>query len=92
MTSGAAQTSPQTGDLPRKPVDMHVHMVGNGTEGAGCWLRVQGWHRPLASLMLRQIGLPAGSMRGDLDRLYVERLVDLVKTSSLGAAAILAHD
>ena len=42
--------------------------------------------------MLRQIGLPTSAMRGDLDRLYVERLLHLVRTSSLSAAAILAHD
>jgi len=71
---------------------MHVHIVGNGTGGTGCWLRVQGWHRPLAALMLRQIGLPASAMRGDLDRLYVEQLVHLVKNSSLRAIVILAHD
>ena len=43
-------------------------------------------------MMLQQIGLPSSSMTGDLDRLYAERLLDLVKTSSLGAAVILAHD
>lgn len=73
-------------------MDMHVHVVGNGTGGTGCWLRVGTWHRPLAAIMLRHIGLPAGSMSGDLDRLYIERLLDLVKESSLGAAVILAQD
>jgi hypothetical protein len=71
---------------------MHVHVVGNGAGGTGCWLRVKGWHRPLAALMLRHIGLPPGAMKGDLDRLYVERLVGLVRSSSLGAVVILAHD
>lgn len=75
-----------------RPVDMHVHMVGNGSGGTGCWLRVQGWHRPLAALMLRQIGLPAGAMGGDLDNLYATRLLELVRTSSLAAIVILAHD
>jgi uncharacterized protein len=75
-----------------KPIDAHVHVVGNGTGGTGCWLRVGPWHRPLASLMLRHIGLPPGSMRGDLDRLYIERLLELVRGSSLGAAIILAQD
>lgn len=42
--------------------------------------------------MLRQIGLPSSAMKGDLDRLYVDRLLDLVRTSSLSAAVILAHD
>ena len=71
---------------------MHVHIVGNGSGGTGCWLKVTGWHRPLASLMLRQIGLPASAMTGDLDGMYVSRLLELVRTSSLSAAVILAHD
>jgi predicted TIM-barrel fold metal-dependent hydrolase len=75
-----------------KPIDMHVHIVGNGAGGTGCWLRVTGWHRPLAGLMLRSIGLPTSAMTGDLDRLYVERLVEQVRGSSLGAAVILAQD
>ncbi len=75
-----------------KPIDMHVHVGGNGTGGTGCWLRVRGWHRPLAAMMLRQIGLPRDAMSGDLDRLYVERLLEQVRGSSLGAAVILAQD
>ena len=75
-----------------KPIDMHVHIVGNGSGGTGCWLRVRGARRALAALMLRHIGLPATAMSGDLDRLYVERLLELVRGSSLGAAVVLAHD
>ncbi len=75
-----------------KPVDMHVHIVGNGAGGTGCWLRLKMWQRPLVALMLRQIGLPHSAMTGDLDRLYVERLLHLLKESSLGAAVILAQD
>jgi hypothetical protein len=75
-----------------RPIDMHVHVVGNGTGGTGCWLRVTGWHRPLAALMLRHVGLPAGAMTGDLDRLFIERLLEQVRSSSLSAAVILAQD
>lgn len=75
-----------------RPIDMHVHIVGNGSGGTGCWVRVRGWHRPLAALMLRQIGLPGEAMRGDLDRLYVDCLLEQVRTSSLGAVVILAQD
>jgi hypothetical protein len=74
------------------PIDAHVHIVGNGTGGTGCWLRVRGWHLPLATIMLRDVGLPAAALKGDLDRLYVERLIGLVRSSSLGAVVILAHD
>jgi len=75
-----------------EPIDTHVHIVGNGTGGTGCWLRVKGWHRPMAAFMLRHIGLPWGAMSGDFDRLYAERLLQLVRESSLEAAVILAHD
>jgi hypothetical protein len=75
-----------------KPIDMHVHLVGTGAGGTGCWLRVKGWHRPLAAFMLHHIGLPPNAFSGDFDRLYVERLRQLVRESSLGGAVILAHD
>src|SRR5437868_9138827 len=78
---------------PSKPIDMHVHVVGNGTGGTGCSLSLHGiWHRTLAGMMLRHIGLPASALKGDLDRLYVERLLELVRTSSLGHIVILAQD
>jgi hypothetical protein len=75
-----------------RPVDAHVHVVGNGSDGSGCWLQVHGWHKPLAHLMLRHIGLPRGAMSGPLEQLYIERLLELVRGSSLGAVVILAHD
>src|SRR5690242_2180193 len=77
---------------PSKLVDAHVHVVGNGSGGSGCWLRVRGWHRPLAGLMLRHIGLPLSAMSGDLETLYIDRLLELIRGSSLGAAVILAQD
>lgn len=75
-----------------KPIDMHVHLVGNGSGGTGCWLRVTGWHRALAALMLRHVGLPADAMTRDLDQLFVVRLLEQVRSSSLGAVVILAQD
>ena len=76
----------------KKPVDMHVHIVGNGSAGSGCWLRVKGWHRPMAAFMCRQIGLPLSALSGDFDTLYRERLVKLAEESSLGALVVLAHE
>ena len=78
--------------IARKPVDGHVHVVGNGSGGTGCWLRVSSWRRPMAELMLRHFGLPRAALAGDLDRLYVERLLEFVRGSSLGAVVILAQD
>lgn len=77
---------------PLKPIDMHVHVVGNGSGNSGCWLHVRSWHRPMAAMMLKHIGLPFGALKGDLENLYVQRLLDLVRTSSLGTIVILAQD
>src|SRR5256714_8116256 len=76
-----------------KPVDMHVHIVGNGLSGSGCWLRVKGWHKPMAAFMLKHIGLPRGIIdQASFDQLYVENLLRLVRGSSLGGIVILAQD
>jgi len=75
-----------------KPIDMHVHIVGNGSSGSGCWMRVRGWHRAMAFFMVRHIGLPASALSGDLDRLYLEKLLEQLRGSSLGAAVILAQE
>src|SRR5437588_4680512 len=75
-----------------KPIDMHVHVLGTGAGGPGCWLRVRGRHRLLAPIMLRHVGLPRAAMTGDLDRLYLERLLAQLRGSSLAAAVILAQD
>jgi len=75
-----------------RPLDMHVHVVGNGSGGTGCWLRVKGWHWPLAALMMREVGLPLSTMAGDLDRLYAQKLLHLVRDASLEAVIILAQD
>lgn len=42
--------------------------------------------------MLKHIGLPITALNGDLDRLFIERLLHLVRTSSLDAAIILAQE
>src|SRR5215471_6049991 len=74
------------------PVDVHVHIVGNGSGNTGCWLRLSPWRRPMAALMLRHLGLPGDALKGDFDRLYVERLLQMVRSSSLGAVVILAQE
>lgn len=86
--SGSAAVKPGTDG----PVDMHVHLVGNGLSGSGCWLRLDTWHRPLAAFMLRHIGLTSALDSPDFDERYVARLLELTRGSSLGALVLLAHD
>src|SRR5690242_19962891 len=76
----------------RQVIDMHVHLVGNGSGGTGCWLRPSAWRWPLSAFMLRHIGLPVSALKGDLDRLYVEKLLDWVRRSSLDAIVLLAQE
>jgi predicted TIM-barrel fold metal-dependent hydrolase len=76
-----------------KPIiDMHAHIVGNGSGGTGCWLRSPGLRWPLQAFMCRHIGLPVSALKGDLDRLYVEQLLRHVRSSSLDAVVILAQE
>ncbi|HEX8281556.1 MAG TPA: amidohydrolase family protein [Chthoniobacterales bacterium] len=78
----------------KKPlrIDMHVHMVANGVSGSGGWLRLSGWHRWLAGFMVRQLGFPANVIDGDLEGVYAEHLLELVRGSSLDALVLLAHE
>lgn len=72
---------------------MHVHIVGNGAQGSGCWLRPTGLHRALGKFMLQHIGMKVtGFDDPNFDSLYVERLLEQLKGSSLDAAVILAQD
>ncbi len=71
---------------------MHVHMVGNGVAGSGGWLRLSGWHRWLAGFMVRQIGFPAKVLEQDLESIYSQHLLQLVRGSSLDAVVLLAHE
>ena len=71
---------------------MHVHMVGNGVAGSGGWLRLKGWHRWLAGFMLRQLGVPASALEGDLETIYAEHLRKLIRESSMDAVVLLAHE
>lgn len=71
---------------------MHVHMVGNGVAGSGGWLRLSGWHRLLAQFMVRQLGFAARVIDEDLESVYSQHLLQLIRDSSLDAVVLLAHE
>jgi hypothetical protein len=50
------------------------------------------WHRGLADFMLRELGMPASALEGDLEKIYSEHLLRLVRESSLDAVVLLAHE
>jgi predicted TIM-barrel fold metal-dependent hydrolase len=77
------------------PIDCHVHLVGNGKSGSGCWLRLGAtwWQKPLAAYMLRHVGLGDSSLQApDFDERYVAHLLRLVRESSVGSVMLLAQD
>ncbi len=76
---------------PRR-LDAHVHLVGNGSSGSGCEIAGRGVEQWLAPFMLHSLGLPVRTLRGDLDNAYRERLLELVRASSLDAVVLFAQD
>ncbi|MEM8954272.1 MAG: amidohydrolase family protein [Verrucomicrobiota bacterium] len=76
-------------------IDCHVHLVGDGSSGSGCWVRFRTlYHQFMGGVMLREHGMPRDLFRsGKVDEAYVERLVGLVEgAGSLDAAVLLAQD
>ncbi len=74
-------------------IDCHVHVVGTGTGGTGCWYRPKGLTKIGAPWMVRCVGLTSRDLAGpDFDRVYVEQLLAYVRMSSVGRAVLLAHE
>lgn len=55
-------------------------------------MRMSGWHRIMGEMMRRCIGMPVGVTHADFDRIYVERLLQHIRESSLDHALLLAQD
>ena len=80
---------------PLPPIDCHVHLVGNGKSGSGCWLRLGAmwWQKTMAAYMLRHIGLGGVSLHApDFDDRYAAHLLRLVRGSSVSSVALFAQD
>ena len=84
---------------PKSGIDVHVHIMGDGSAGTGCFLKLRSaYHRLLAQYIIRDLGLPPQTLHPNrkpeegLDRLYVSVLKKLVAESSLAQVVILAHE
>lgn len=87
------QASTLSETLPRRRLDAHVHLVGDGTTGDGCRIFVRGFAmRIQARVLLGQAGLPMSVLKTGLDQPYRERLADWIAASSLDGAVLLAMD
>jgi hypothetical protein len=76
----------------RGPIDVHVHLAGNGKGGMDCWHRRRWIMKPFLWAGARDIGLECGF--GDLrfDELYLNKLLEWASESTLEAAVLLAED
>ncbi|MDB6133344.1 MAG: hypothetical protein JWM59_1587 [Verrucomicrobiales bacterium] len=77
---------------PQGPVDMHVHVVGNGKAGSGCWLKMSKSRQWMADFMLRQLGLKTRWDAPEFDAVYADLLARWLESSSLSHLVILAHE
>lgn len=74
-------------------IDCHVHMVGNGFNGSGCRLFLRGaLRKTMGRIMLRGMGLPASALEGNLEDLYLAKLLEWQRSSSLTHLVLLAQD
>lgn len=83
-----AQTPPRP--QPAGPIiDFHVHLFGVGDGDSGCFVSMKGSTRTSVFFLRRLLNL---SENGRMDEDYVQRLVDMLRTSSLQKAVLLAQD
>lgn len=76
-----------------RSIDCHVHLVGDGSAGSGCFLNQTGHYRKLQAMsLLKLCGLPMSTLQTGLDQAYVDHLTTLQANSSLDAIVLLGMD
>ncbi len=74
-------------------VDCHIHAIGDGSSGSGCRLTLRNpVQRIFARGLLASLRLPQSLLSGDLDSAYLQYLLEMINTSSIDAAVVLAQD
>jgi predicted TIM-barrel fold metal-dependent hydrolase len=74
-------------------IDGHVHFVGDGSNGSGCWLRSNTLlDRIVEPIVKAQAGILQSSKELGVDQAYEEKLIQLIDQSTLDAVLLLAMD
>lgn len=73
-------------------IDCHVHAIGTGFGGSGCWYRPKGLTRIGAPFLLRAMRMPASALREDFETLYTAALLAQIREAEIDAAVLLAHE
>ena len=78
--------------VPRR-IDGHVHLIGDGSAGDGCWLRLDSVRmRWQGRFLMRAAGLPSTALHTGLDAVFRRHLCEQIETSSLDAVLLLAQE
>lgn len=73
-------------------IDCHVHVIGTGKNGSGCWYRPRGLTRVGEPFLLRSMGLASSALREDFEAIYEAALLAQIRDSGLDAAVVLAQE
>jgi uncharacterized protein len=75
-------------------IDCHVHVVGTGTGGSGCWYRPRGLTGIGEPFLVRAVGLRKRDLHGpDFDAIYIGKLLGYIRESMLlDRMMLLAHE
>ena len=72
-------------------IDGHVHFVGDGSNGSGCWLRSSTLlDRIVEPIVKAQAGISKASRQFGIDQAFEQRLIGLIDGSALDAVLLLA--
>lgn len=73
-------------------IDCHVHVIGTGKHGSGCWYRPRGLTRIGEPILLRAMGLAAAALRDDFETIYLAALRAQIRAAGLDAVVVLAQE
>ena len=86
----SAQEQTPTSREPAEPViDFHVHLIGAGDGGSGCFISPKQKQHVTYPFLLRLLGL---SENGRMDEDYLQRIVEQLRNSSVNRAVLVAQD
>jgi predicted TIM-barrel fold metal-dependent hydrolase len=73
-------------------IDCHVHVIGTGKNGSGCWYHPRGLTRIGAPILLRAMGLRPADLHEDFEEIYAGALRAHIREAGLDAVVILAQE
>jgi predicted TIM-barrel fold metal-dependent hydrolase len=73
-------------------IDIHVHLVGVGTAGSGCWMAPRLQRRLVFRYLKWRFGITDEQVRASVDQDWAARIAAAIRESELDRAAVLGFD